>query len=269
MSDPYQQYYELSSPLVPSSALRQEMYAAHKAGSYAAVFYRLNHGHLDARASIAINRENPLKTLMLLDEDPNAFSYQTLIAAKLIEKGCELRLHDRLFMHPADYALLSRNTLAATEILIHTVEQFARTGRPPYIPNIEGYFITEPDEDKRRLRFNAAVKNHATIGFALISMALDSSRTFRLSAEQFNYWRADFPYSFEALPAPSTALRNAFKAHSTAISDVWDGVPDASEVSGGRRLNLGERFQQIHEATYKAIVAEILARKRHEPTILG
>ncbi len=149
---------------------------------------------------------NPLVFLALQDTHCKKFRAQAELAELLIDGGCELKIPDIYNMVPADYAMLSKNTEAATIIVRETMVRNSNPAKP-YIPNVDGYFATMCDENDRKARFGAMLYNHNDIRETFISdvrVGLDPEIASCLIDNDVGaYWNNPLKLDLSDLPEPS------------------------------------------------------------------
>lgn len=138
------------------------------------------------------DNEHPLKTLLMspLFTGTNHDLNQALIAQIMIERGCEISVPDKLFMIPADYALLSGNYEAAKTVMEYTYRYRAQNiPKLPYFPDTMPFFATCHDMNERALRYDNLCKNHRLLRSHVLS---EPHITPLLTDEERHYWEKPF-----------------------------------------------------------------------------
>src|SRR5690606_759631 len=113
-----------------------------------------------------------------------------LIAQIMIERGCEITVPDKLFMIPADYALLSGNFEAAKTVMEYTYRHMAQSfPMLPYLPDTMPFFATCYNIDERALRYDNVCKNHRRLRDHILSVPYILPL---LSDAERDYWENPF-----------------------------------------------------------------------------
>lgn len=196
--------------------------------------------------------ETPLKALLMVESNPKAQTRQILIAEHLIASGAELRMHDKYFLLPADYAMLSGNTEAAKLVILKTIEQNKKRGLD-YIPYLEPYFAAIIHADEAYKSFEKYRNNHNSCREFFLTEG--SSALKSMSHEELDYWTSPFNQRLADMPAASRELAEAYEACMKSAQAAGE------TINGSIMLNVDD-LEDIEADYYNAEITHILDLRR-------
>lgn len=193
------------------------------------------------------DNEHPLKTLLMspLYTGTNHDLNQALIAQIIIERGCEITAPDRLFMIPADYALLTGNYQAAKVVMEYTYKHTAVTSPMlPYLPDTMPFFATCYSMDERSLRYDNVCKNHRR----LREHVLTAPHILPLLGDaERNYWEKPFTTKLCDMTYPTPDLMRQNRTL-VAINRDFSNAIQKGHLDTARELHrsLIEIKEEVH-----------------------
>lgn len=243
-----------------TSSIKQKWKNAVRTGDLLTVRKLMRDFDINANQPVTVTGENPLKKLLLSDSKPDIYIHQEAVAHLLIAQGCELRVPDKFFMVPADYALLSNNREAALTVVRETIRQYRENGDRDYMPYVDAFFATRLDTETRINRHYHLTRNHAYIGANLLNSKIDRPL---LSDAQKTYWERPYQRKLPDMPYYTTDFSRAMKEKQRRVEILVLATGELIKpITRPHNWNTFLSIEEAHDIGYRATVKRVLELRR-------